>query len=165
MPDEQQEQQEPQFAVLAEKKDHSKPLVLTHLPFGRLIDDVILPYAEDEPFFIDGVPVQRDQLERIKIIQQKERFGPHFDDLHLYLRWGDLQRQKLYADQYQTRLDALLRELGEDVTSQAIKAFNTEIKPRLRDYLAGKREELIGAAYQLFLASVKILGPASGGGE
>jgi hypothetical protein len=50
----------------------------------------------------------------------------------------------------------LFEFLGEDVTSQVIKAFDFKIKPCLKDYLP-KREELIAAAFQVFVESVKAL--------
>jgi len=53
--------------------------------------------------------------------------------------------------------DALLRETGEDVTSQVVKAYKQTIGTRIKDYLP-KREELIAAAFQLFLQGVKMLG-------
>jgi hypothetical protein len=55
------------------------------------------------------------------------------------------------------RLQALFRELGEDVTSQVIKAYAAKIKPSLRDYIP-KREELIQAALTIFVESIKVLG-------
>ena len=65
--------------------------------------------------------------------------------------------QKLLGEQYYTRLEALFRETSEDVTSQVISAFNTEIKPRLKDYLPS-RKELIDAALKVFVESLCALG-------
>jgi hypothetical protein len=62
----------------------------------------------------------------------------------------------MLAEQYDVRLKAVFREMGEDVTSQAIKAFNTEIKPSLKDYLP-KRKELIDAATRVFIESLRFL--------
>ena len=55
------------------------------------------------------------------------------------------------------RLEALLRWATEDVTTQVIKAFDTSIKPKLKDYLP-KREELISAATGVFIQAIKALG-------
>lgn len=63
---------ETKFAVVAEKRGHGKSLYLHDLTFARLIDDVIVPYESDKPFFIDGVPLKRDELTRIKIVQQSQ---------------------------------------------------------------------------------------------
>ena len=151
------EQKEDLFAVLAEVGGHSEPLIVTHLTFARLMDDIIVPYHTDQPFFVDGFPVKRDTLERIKVIRQKEFFEGDFHDLHYGMRRGDLKRQQMYAAQYHVRLDAALRGAGEDVTSQVIKAFEAKIRPSIKDYLP-KREELIGAALQVFIASMKMFG-------
>jgi hypothetical protein len=66
------------------------------------------------------------------------------------------QLQKVYGDQYQVRLEAVLREGGEDVTSQVLKAFDRTIKPSIKDYLP-KREELIEMASKFFWEGIKTL--------
>ena len=53
-------------------------------------------------------------------------------------------------------MEALLREHGEDVTSQVISAYDKTIKHQLKDYLP-KREELIKTTLQVFIESVKLL--------
>lgn len=149
---------EEKFAVFAEVEGQDKPLILTDLSFGRLVDDVVVPYESNEPFIIDGASTKKEKLKRLKIVRQREFFDRTFGDLHWTMRnHSDRQLQKLYADQYHVRIEALLREAGDDVTSQVIKAFDKTIKPRLKDYLP-KREELIGAAMKLFLESIKALG-------
>jgi hypothetical protein len=148
---------EEDFAVFAEAADQSKPLILTHLTFARLMDDVVLPFQTDEAFFIDGAPLKKKDLKRLKIIKQKEFFNTTFSDLHHAMRFShDLKKQQLYAEQYHIRLEALLRESGEDVTSQVLKAFDKTIRPSLKDYIP-KREELINAALSLFVESMKAL--------
>ena len=148
---------EEQFAVIAEAEGRERPLVLTHLSFARLMDDVVVPYQSGEPFFVDGVPLTRQQLRKLKILRQKPFLDSALQDLHYTLREGSVQLQKLYGEQYHVRLEALLRESGEDVTSQVIKAYDRTIKPSLKDYLP-RRSELIDAALKLFLESVKALG-------
>jgi hypothetical protein len=144
------------FAIFAEAECQEKPLIMTDLTFGRLMDEIVVPYENKKPFFIDGVPVTREKLKKLKIIRQNKSFKEIFGDLHRYLRFGDVKRQKLYGEQYHIRLEALLRESGEDVTSQIIKAYDTSIRPRLKEYLP-KREELISAALRVFYESMKIL--------
>ena len=145
------------FAV---RKSENTPLIQTHLSFGRLMDDIIVPFDSDEMFFIDGAPVKASDLDRIKIIRQKEFFNKTFHDLHHRMRWGgNIQKQDLYARQYHVRLEALLRESGEDVTAQVIKAFRTAIKPKIKDYLPNK-ESMLNAAVKVFTESVKTLSGA-----
>jgi len=144
------------FAVFAEAEGFETPLILINLTFARLIDDIVFPYEEKEPFFIDGVSISQKALKKLKILRQKERFLTAFEDLHIGLRRGTKEEQKIYGEQYHIRLEAALREGCEDVTSQVIKAFDAKIRPSLKDYLP-KREELIQAAYQVFIAGMKIL--------
>jgi hypothetical protein len=66
----------------------------------------------------------------------------------------------MIGQQYHVRLEACLRETGEDVTSQVISAFDKTIKPSLKDYLP-KREELIQAALQFFIKNVSQLAGAN----
>ena len=141
--------------MFSEVADYQKPLITTGLTFPRLIDDVVLPYQENSPFFIDGVPLTRDNIKRLKIIRQAEEFNKFFADLHWRVRTGS--EKKLFAEQYHIRFEALLREFGEDVTSQIIKAYDQKIKPSIKDYLP-KREELTKAAMQFFLEAIKVLG-------
>ena len=148
------------FAVFAEVDGHEKPLIMTELTFARLLDDIVVPFESNKPFFIDGASVNREKIRRVKIIRQTQDFESFFHDLHWQLREAGISVRKLLGEQYHIRVEALLRECGEDVTTQVIKAFDTTIRPRLKDYLP-KRQELIGAATKVFLEGIKVLG---GGG-
>lgn len=154
---EEKEEKKELFAVYAVRKNDPTPLIQTHLSFGQLMDDIVMPFESSEMFFIDGAPVKATDLDRIKIIRQQEFFNRTFNDLHWGMRHsGDLKKQDLYAKQYHIRLEALLRESGEDVTSQVIKAYRTVIKPKLKDYLPNK-EALLNAAVKVFTESIKTL--------
>lgn len=144
------------FAVFAEAENQDKPLIMSHLTFAHLIDDIVVPYEGGEPFFIDGVAVNRDKLKRLKIVRQKGDFDRYFTDVTYYLRSGSLDQQRLYAEKYYIKLDGVFREFGEDVTSQVIKAYDKTIKPSLKDYFP-RREELIQAATKVFFESMKLL--------
>lgn len=50
-----------------------------------------------------------------------------------------------------------MREHGDDVTSQVLKAYDRRIKPGLKAYLP-EREELIKAAMEIVVESMKKLG-------
>src|SRR5437667_10470710 len=151
------EQTERFFAVYIEAAGHDKPLVMTHLPFGRLMDDVVVPLQRGESFFVDGALLSKEIIRRLKIIRQQESFDMTFGRLHWNIRASDVETQRLYADQYHIRLEALLRESGDAVASQVIKAYDLKIKPSLKDYHP-KREELIKAALEVFLQAMKTLG-------
>jgi hypothetical protein len=144
------------FAVFAEVQDFDKPLILTNLTFARLLDDIVVPFENEEPFFIDGVSADKKKVRMLKILRQKDRFPGLFEDFNFALRRGEIERQKTYGQQYHTRLEAILREGCEDVTSQVIKAFDSKIRPRLKEYLP-KRNELIEAASAFFWEGVKKL--------
>ncbi len=144
------------FAVFAEVQDFDKPLILTNLTFARLLDDIVVPFENEDPFLIDGVPADKKKIRMLKILRQKDRFPGLFEDFNFALRRGEIERQKIYGQQYHTRLEAILREGCEDVTSQVIKAFDSKIRPRLKEYLP-KRNELIEAASAFFWEGVKKL--------
>ena len=154
-----QEQKPDLFAVYAVRKGEPTPLIQTGMTFHRLMDDIVVPFNAEETFFIDGAPVKPTNLDRIKIIKQTGSFTDFFYDLHWGMRQGEIKQQELYAKQYHVRLEALLRESGEDVTAQIIKAYNTVIKPKLKDYLPN-REALLNAAVKVFTESIRGLSGA-----
>jgi hypothetical protein len=148
-----------QFAVYCEVAAYDRPLYLVDLTFARLLDDVVIPLESSQPFFVDGAPITKEKVRVLKIVRQKELFRRVFHDLHWRMREGQGPESKMLADQYDVRLKALFRETGEDVTSQVLKAFNTEIKPKLKDYLPN-RQELIQAATRVFIESLRFLNGA-----
>ncbi len=152
MPDDTQER----FAVYCEATDHQGPLYLSDLTFARLLEDVVIPLESKEPFFVDGAPITKEKVRVLKIIRQLKGFSRAFVDLHWRLRVTRGDQSRMLGEQYDVRLKAVFREQGEDVTSQVIKAFNTEIKPSLTDYLS-KRKELIESAARVFLESLRFL--------
>ena len=116
-----------------------------------------MPCESDKPFFIDGVPVKRGALAKIKIIQQAQDFSEQFSRLHLYVSMPRSKGIHVTATEYPMRLDALFRGGGDDVASQVIQAFDRKIRPALKDYLP-KREELIDAAFQILVENMKHFG-------
>lgn len=149
---------ETRFAVVAEKRGYDRPLYLHDLTFARLIDNVVVPYESAKPFFIDGVPVKRGELAKIKIIQQAQDFSEQFSQLHHGVSMPKSKEAiHVPTTEYPMRLDALFRGEGDDVTSQVIQAFDVKIRPKLKDYLP-RQEELISAAFQVFVDSMKRLG-------
>jgi len=148
---------EERFMVFAEAKGFDKPLLLMDLTFARLIDDIVVPYDKGDPFFIDGAPLDRTNILRIKILKLNDKFQDEMWELNSGLKKGEAQTIKIYGEQYSTRFEHALRIGSEDVTSQVIKAYNQEIKPKLKDYLP-KRDELISAAVRVFFEGMKALG-------
>jgi hypothetical protein len=143
------------FSIFCEAKAYDKPLIMTGLTFSRLIDDIVLPFEEGKPFFIDGAPITKEKIGRLKIIKQGEHFDQDIEELHYQIRRSP--QKKIFAEQYHIRLEDILRCSGEDVTAQVIKAYDATIKPKLRDYLP-KRQELIDAALKVFLQALQMLG-------
>lgn len=149
-------QNEDSFGIVAEVEGRQKELVLLNLTFGRLIDEIVVPYEEGHPFFIDGVPVTKDKIRRIKIVKLGEKFRYGMANLERGLNRSDNQKQKLYGDQYQTRFEHILRTDVEDVTAQVIKAYVQVVKPRIKDYMPN-RQELISSATTVFIEALKSL--------
>jgi hypothetical protein len=148
------------FAVFAIRKSNSTSLIQIKLSFKRLIDEIVLPYESEEIFFIDGAPVRAAELDRIKIIRTTDFFESTFNQFHWEMRHhSNIKLREINATQYHVRLEALLRESGEDVTAQVINAYRTAIKPKLSDYVPNK-EGLLNAAVQVFTESLKVLSGA-----
>ena len=42
------------YAVYAEAEGHAKALIMTDLTFERLVDEVVVPYESDQPFFLES---------------------------------------------------------------------------------------------------------------
>jgi len=76
------------LAVFAEAEDSDKPLILHDLSFGRFVDDVLIPFEKDEPFFIDGVSLTKSKVRRLKVLLQGPYFKKLFFDLHYLMRRG-----------------------------------------------------------------------------
>ncbi len=144
------------YAVYAVRKVESTPLIQTGLPFRRLMDEVVVPFESGELFFLDGASVKSTDLDRIKIVREKGAFRRNLAMLHSNLRSGDPSRQKVIAERYHVHLEAVLRESGEDITAQVIRAFRTQIKPSIKDYLP-RREELLNLAAAFLTESLKQL--------
>lgn len=144
------------FAVHAVRKADGQPLLVTGLTFGRLMEEVVMPFEAGDTFILDGAAVAPTQLNRIKVVRQDAGFEEAWHKLHHSLRWGDLKQQDLYARQYHVRIEALLREAGHDVTPQILNAYTMVIKPRLRDYLPS-REALLKSAVEFYVATMRAL--------
>jgi len=151
--------QEQKFALIAESKDYDKPLYLFNLPFPRLMDDVVVPYQSEKNFFIDGVSVSAKNLKRIKILCQNNQFEGYFRCLHENVQLPKSSGLHVPAEDYETRLQALFRNAGDDVTSQIISAYQEKIRDKIKEYIPN-RKELIDAAFQFFVHSIKTLGQA-----
>jgi len=159
MIEEQSDSQEKEklFGVIAESEGYDKQLVLLDLPFGRLLDEIVVPYDNNESFFIDGVPVTKLKIRRIKIVELNDEYRQGIWELERGLTRGEHASKKTYGDQYQTRFEHILRTDTVDVTAQVIKAYNEVIKPSIKDYIPN-RQELIGAATKVFIEGMKVLG-------
>jgi hypothetical protein len=145
------------FAVLAEVQGYPNQLVLLDLPFGRLMDEIVVPYENDDTFFVDGVPASKQTVRRIKIVEIGRNYSHGMHEIERGMTRGDKAKNKTYGDQYKTRFEHVLRTTTIDVTAQVLKAYSQVIKPSMKDYLP-KRQELIGAATRAFVEGMKVLG-------
>ena len=146
-----------QYVVLAEVEGHEKPLIALNLTFPRLMDEVIVPYQQDQPFFLDGVPVTKAKLRRIRVLRDNGGLPSELVQLDRMLSLGSLDQKIEIAQNYGSMIEAIARANCADVTAQVIKVFETSVRPRLRDYLP-KREEIIEGAFRVLLENLKQLG-------
>jgi len=144
------------FSVLAEVKNYDRTFILIQLTFGRLMDDIVIPYQSGKSFIIDGVQVNKDNLIRLKIIREKEYFLHEYEVFNYDLTRGKTEIREIYGRQYNIRLEALLRKAGEDVTSQIIKAYEKTIKPKLKSYKPN-RDDILSVAFKFFWEGIKSL--------
>ena len=141
-----------EFGIMAETIKLDKPLHLRSLTFGRLIDDIVYPYENDQPFFIDGAPINKKDILRIKIVLHTGKFNGMFDTIFSGMRTAS----KEHLQYYNTYVKAAFDE-ADDVTSQVITAYQQGILPQVGDYLT-RKSELIANALKLFTASMNLLG-------
>lgn len=145
------------FGIIAEAEGYDNKMVLLNFPFGRLMDEIIVPYDTGESFFIDGVPITKEKIKRIKIVELGASYQHSMGELKRGMTLGSDSRKKTYGEQYETRFEHILRTNTVDVTSQVIKAYKQAIKPSLKDYVP-KRKELIDGATTIFIEGMKLLG-------
>jgi hypothetical protein len=140
------------FAVLAEKEGDPRGLFLHGLTITKLYDHIVVPYEEDKPFFIDGVPLERKTLRRIKIIRQDDEFVRELDRLHNRIK--NLRTSDLYSPiaDYPGRLLALFQERDSDVTSDVINAYREKKKLKL------PVNEIVAAAAQIAIEAIRRAG-------
>lgn len=153
-------QESQQFAVFAIRRSDPTPLIQTKMSFKQLMDGIVVPYESGGLFFLDGAPVKATDLERIKVLKTSNFFEEMFSDFHWEMRnHSDVRARELCGKQYHIKVEALLRESGEDVTSQVVNAYQTAIKPRLGDYSPNK-EALLNAAVKIYSETARLLGGA-----
>ena len=137
------------FAVLAEKTGYDKPLFMHNLSLSQLYDEVVIPFEEGKPFFLDGVSVKKDLLQKIKITKQDDRFIERFEDLHENVRFRIRDAGVFIPiEDYPGRLAALFRESGPDVTSRVVNAYQEKKGLKVP-------AEIISAASQIVVAAIK----------
>ncbi len=156
MSDEPEKPDDRKFALYAVRKEIPGPLIQINLPWERLMEDIVFPFDGGEMFFIDGAAVKSTDLDRLKILLQGPGFSGEFAQLHRQLRMSATKSKEIYAKQYPTFFEAILRNSCEDVTSQVIRAYKTSIKPSLKDYLP-KKELLLESAVKVFIEGMKLL--------
>ncbi len=145
------------FAVYGEVEGYPKPLLMIRVSFGRLIDEIVLPYETGKTFFLDGVSVSKLKLRRLKILKLNAGFEFEFSQLNRAMNHhSSEQMRRIHGEQYDTRIDAIIRNNSDDVTAQIVSAYEMTIGQKLKEYLP-KRDELINAASQVFSAALSQL--------
>jgi hypothetical protein len=144
--------EELRFAVLAEKEGDPRSLFLHGLTINKLYEHIVVPYEEDKPFFIDGVPLERKTLRRIKIIREDVEFVHDLDRLHNRIQNPCGSDMHTPISDYPGQLVALFHERNLDVTSDVVNAYREKKKLRL------PVDELIAAAAQIATAAMRSAG-------
>jgi hypothetical protein len=142
------------FTVSAVRKGDPTPLLQMNLPWGRLMEDIVIPYDSGEPFFVDGAATKATDLDRLKILQNGQGFSRAFANINWQMRTGDMKTKEMYAKQYPVFIEAMLREHCQDVTSQVVSAYKIAIKPKLKDHLPDKNT-LFEAGVKIFVEGMK----------
>jgi len=138
------------FAVLAEKDGYDWPLCLHSLSLTQLYEELVIPYEEGKYFFIDGVPVDRTKLRKLKITKQSRDFVAYFEALHENIRFKMRDAPSFVPiDEYLGRLAALFRESGVDVTASVVNAYQERKELKL------PVPEIISGASQVVVAAIK----------
>jgi hypothetical protein len=141
------------FTVFAIRKASSDPLLQLNLPWERLMTDIVEPYDAGEMFFIDGAPVRATDLDRLKILVNRQGLDVRLAEINRGMRVGDLKSKEVHAKQYHVFMDAAIRYYCTDVTSQVVSAFKTAVKPKLSDRV--DRKLLFDAAIKLVIEGTK----------
>lgn len=153
------------FAVIAETGRYGKPLLLFDITLDKLLEDIVVPYNSDEPFFIDGVPVSTSDIKRIKVLLQKDGFSEQVHRLHRKISdsSGNMRlagERKLAIDEYSMRIEGLVRADTEDITSQVVRAYMSEIKPEAKntgEFIA-KRQLLVEKTKEAIVKALVAIG-------
>jgi hypothetical protein len=152
------EEREDTFVVFAEVEGHEKPLVMTDLSLQELMIHIVNPYEKKKPFFIDGVAVTKDKINKIKILLQGRYFKHDIAFLRRRMTSGPEAQQKIYGDQYYTRYEDAIRQNCRDITSQVIEAYDKKIKPSIKTGDIKEYLHLIPTVASFLNETLKLLG-------
>ena len=116
----------------------------------RLYEEVVVPYEDNKPFIVDGVPIQsRSELKRLKIIRQDSRFTLDLNRLFDGIKRNTDKRFYIPISDYPVRLVALFQESREDVTSSIVNAYQEKKSLKL------PLDKLIDAVTVVAAAAIK----------
>jgi hypothetical protein len=145
---------EQKFTISAVRKDNPTPLLQMNLSWGRLMEDIVIPFDSGEMFFVDGAATKATELDRLKILLNGHGLDRAFAHINWNMRTGNTNTREMYAKQYPVFIEAILREHCDDVTSQVVSAYKTAIKPKLKDPLPDKKT-LFEGGVKIFVEGMK----------
>jgi hypothetical protein len=116
------------YAVLGEAKEYDKPLFSHSMSLKALMVDIVGPYESGDAFRLDGVPVTKDTLTRLKVVKQGSGLTFSIDKCGRYLHRG--KQSKLSRDAYWDRIDMHFRQCP-DVTNLLVQAYVDRFKPEV----------------------------------
>jgi hypothetical protein len=151
------------FAIYAEAEGHARPLIQLDLSFARLMDDIVVPYQSEQPFFIDGVPVGSNLNPTLTQLAKTRRAvfveGMDFQLLSIFARTRGMQRLANRADFAVVQIDGFNPRRAIDLALGVEKAIGAKVLRAMildRDYrsddeLADVRAELSKQGFEVHI--------------
>ena len=140
--------------------DVDRPLLVLDLSLERLLADIVSPHEEGQPFFLDGVQVQRGKnLQWLRIYKDKDGWmSKNMHKFHHLLGQGHTT-EKPTREGYELRMTGVLKAHGEDVTSRVLTVYTRTAGQTVKDWLFEEPAKKAQALAEL----VKVLSPMLGG--
>jgi hypothetical protein len=74
------------FTIFVIRKANPEPLLQLNLPWKHLMTDIVEPYDAEEMFFIDGAPVRATDLDRLKILVNRQGLDGRLAEINRGIR-------------------------------------------------------------------------------
>jgi hypothetical protein len=142
------------YAVLLVKLGAEQATVCEHdLTFDQLMERLVVPYEEKQPFRVDGVHFQsRSDVTRVKIVCQTPEFDNSLALLNKGIAYPKGHSRHVPMADYAERLGAIFRSHSQDITSDILNVYAEKKKLKLPS------SEMIRAVADVVAQGVKLGG-------